>query len=244
MPSIKYNLLILLSVLITVSSQSAENVIAKIAEASGISYCANTNTLIVVNDEGTYYEIDTKGKILKKIKLKNYDLEGVVCEEKKILFVREDKGLFWLDRKTGKKKKIALDTSYKGKKYKLFDKEAGIEGIAKIGNIVYLSKQSKKKKHSFIAVFRLKPYPAKMIDIIKLDIPDIAGLTYHDKALYMVSDKKDLLIKYDLDKKKVIEKIKLKKGAWEGIAFDDKGHVYLADDNGRVLKYKIKSLGL
>ena len=60
----------------------------------------------------------------------------------------------------------------------------------------------------------------------------------------MVSDKEDLLIKYDLNKKKSVQRIKLKKGAWEGIAFDTKGSVYLADDDGRVLKYKKKALGL
>jgi len=45
-------------------------------------------------------------------------------------------------------------------------------------------------------------------------------------------------------KKKRVQKVKLAKGAWEGIAFDRKGHVYLADDDGRVLKYKKKALGL
>ena len=60
----------------------------------------------------------------------------------------------------------------------------------------------------------------------------------------MISDKKDLLIKYDLKKRKSVQKIKLDEGAWEGIAFDNKGYVYLADDDGRVMKYKKKALGL
>ena len=38
-------------------------------------------------------------------------------------------------------------------------------------------------------------------------------------------------------------KIKLEKGALEGIIFDGQGYVYLADDS-RVLKYKKKLLGL
>ena len=60
----------------------------------------------------------------------------------------------------------------------------------------------------------------------------------------MVSDKEDLLVKYDIKKHKKVQKVKLGKGAWEGIAIDDKGFVYLTDDNGRVVKYKKKSLGL
>ncbi len=240
----RYSLLIVMAVVLTACGQSDENVIVKIPEASGISYCTNTDTLIVVNDEGAYYEINTKGKILRKVKLGKYDLEGVVCEEKEILFVREDKGLLLLDRKTGNKKKIPLNTFYEGKKRKLFEKKEGVEGIAKADNIIYLAKQSKKKKNSFIAVVKLTPYPARVLDMIEAEVADIAGLTYHDNMLYMVSDKKDLLIKYDLDKKKRVQKIKLAKGAWEGIAFDDKGYVYLADDDGRVVKYKKKSLGL
>lgn len=218
--------------------------IAKIPEASGIAYCQSSDTLIVANDEGTYYEINTKGKILQKVKLGKYDLEGVVCEDKQIIFVREDKGLLIVDRESGKKKKVIVDTFYEGRKLALFDKKDGIEGIAKVGNVLYLAKQSKKKKNSFIAVAKMKPYPSRILDVIEGDVADIAGLTYHDNMLYMVSDKKDLLIKYDLDQKKRVQKVKLEKGAWEGIAFDNKGNIYLADDDGRVLKYKKKALGL
>ena len=80
--------------------------------------------------------------------------------------------------------------------------------------------------------------------MIEHHIADTAGLTFHNGYLYMVSDKEDLLIKYDLDKRKSVQKIKLAKGAWEGIAFDHNGFVYLADDDGRVVKYKKKVLGL
>jgi len=218
--------------------------IAKIPEASGISYCSDTDTLIVANDEGSYYEINRKGKILQKNKLGNYDLEGVVCEDNQLIFALENKGILIVERKSGKKKKVTLDTFYNGKKLSLFDKKSGVEGIVKVGNIVYLSKQSKKKKDSFISVVKLTPYPSRIVDVIEHEIADTAGLDYYDGYLYMVSDKKDILIKYDLEKKKTVQKVKLTEGAWEGIAFDSKGNVYLADDDGRVVKYKRKDLGL
>jgi uncharacterized protein YjiK len=241
---IKYYLLVPFVLLVSACAEPEGKVIVNIPEASGISYCSNTDTLIVANDEGTYYEINRKGKILQKTKLGKFDLEGVVCEEKEIIFVREDKGLLIVDRKSGIKKKVPIDTFYDGKKLPLFDKKSGVEGIAKVGNTVYLAKQSNKKKKSFIAVVRLTPYPSRIIDVIEHHIADTAGLTYHEGSLYMVSDKEDLLIKYDLDKKKRVQKVKLEKGAWEGIAFDTNGFVYLADDDGRVLKYKKKALGL
>jgi len=230
--------------LFTACSYSSGKKIAKIPEASGISYCNSSDTFIVANDEGSYYEIKPKGKIFKKKKLGKYDLEGVVCEDEQFVFAVENRGLLLLDRHTGKKKKIVIDTTYQGKKLNLFNKKAGVEGIAKVGNIVYLAKQSKKKKHSYIAVIKLAPYPGRIIDVIEHHIADTSGLTYHDGYLYMVSDKEDLLIKYDLNEKKIIQKVNLDEGAWEGIAFDTKGNVYLADDDGRVVKYKKKALGL
>ena len=240
----RYYLFVPIALLFTACGYPVGEVIAKIPEASGISYCSKEDTLIVANDEGAYYEMSRKGKILHKKKLGKYDLEGVVCEDEQLIFALEDKGILIVEAKTGKKKKVSLDTFYNGKKLPLFDKKEGVEGIAKAGNLLYLAKQSKKKKKSFIAVVRLTPYPSRIVDVIEHHIADTAGLTYHDGYLYMVSDKEDLLIKYDLQKKKSVQKVKLSKGAWEGIAFDNKGYVYLADDDGRVLKYKKKALGL
>lgn len=218
--------------------------IAKIPEASGISYCHKDDTLIVANDEGTYYKINRKGKILHKKKLGKYDLEGVVCEDEQIIFVVENKGILIFDTMTGTKNEVPLNTYYHGKKIPLFDKKSGIEGIAKIGNRLYLSKQSKRKKDSLIVVVKLTPYSSSIVDLIENQLSDTAGLEYDDGYLYMVSDKEDLLVKYDLEKKKSVKKVQLEKGAWEGIAFDNQGNVYLADDNGRVVKYKKKKLGL
>lgn len=230
--------------LATACGDPAGKVIAKIPEASGISYCTHDDTLIVANDEGSYYKLTTKGKTLQKKTLGNYDLEGVVCEEGQMLFALENEGILMVDSKTGQKKKVPLDTLYDGKRLSLFDKKEGVEGIAKAGDSVYLAKQSKKKKNAFIAVVNMSSNPARVMDVIEYDVADTAGLAYHEGYLYMVSDKEDLLVKYDLQKNQHVKKIKLGKGAWEGIAFDTKGNVYLADDDGRVLKYKKKKLGL
>ena len=74
-----------------------------------------------------------------------------------------------------------------------------------------MAKQSNKKKKSFIAVVRLTPYPSRIIDLIEHHVADTAGLTYHEGYLYMVSDKEDLLIKYDIQKKETVQKVKLKR---------------------------------
>jgi uncharacterized protein YjiK len=211
--------------------------IVDIPEASGIDYCSSSDTLVVANDEGWYYEITTDGKIVSKTRVKKYDLEGVVCGDDHFLFAVEDKGLLKVNRATKKMKLIAIEQKYNGKKIKLLDKKSGIEGIAKVDDIYYLSKQSKKRKKSFIVAIKIKNAKAKIVDVIKHKIADTAGLTYHQGSLYMVSDKGNILIEYNLDKQKIVSKTKLSKSHQEGITFDTKGFFYIADDGGSILKY-------
>jgi len=227
-------------ILITISiiSMALSSEIVKIPEASGIDYCKDSNTLVVANDEGWFYQITTSGKIINKQKIKKYDLEGVVCNKKNFMFAVENKGILKVNRKTYKRKLIKIDTTYKGKDMKLFDKDSGIEGIAKNDDYYYLAKQSKKKKKSFIVIIKIDKNRADIIDIIKHKIPDTAGLTYYKNHLYMVSDKKNKIIKYDIKKRKIVKEVKLKDMAQEGIAFDKEGLLYIADDNGKVIKIK------
>ncbi len=233
----RYLAIIVLCTSMFYAKDSSEK-IADIPEASGISYCKNSGTLVVANDEGWYYEIDTNGKILNKDRVRKYDLEGVYCEDDRFVFAVEDRGLLIVNRKTTKKKLIEIDTTYRNKKLDIFSKKSGLEGITKIGEIYYLAKQAKKKKDSLIVAVKLNRNRAKIVGVLKPKIADISGLTYHNNILYMVSDKKDLLIKYNIKKDKLIEKIKLPKTAQEGVAFDDKGFIYIADDDGAVLKYR------
>jgi uncharacterized protein YjiK len=225
-------------------SDDGSRVIAKIPEASGISYCEMSDTLVVVNDEGWYYEIDTDGKLLTKKRAGKYDFEGVVCEKERFVFAVEDRGILLVERKTGKTKMVRIETVYRNKKLALFDKKNGIEGITKADDLFYLSRQAKKKNDSLVVAVKLNRFGSRIVDVIKPKIADISGLAYHNGFLYMVSDKKDLLIRYDLKKQKVIKKVKLSKSAQEGIAFDSRGFVYVADDDGRVLKYSEEMLGL
>jgi len=236
-------LLLYIWILLTLSNAKGHYEIASIPEASGISYCRDTGTLIVANDEGWYYELKPNGDIVSKDRLGNYDLEGVVCEKDRILFAIEDRGILILDRATLKTKEIDIEPIYRGKKLPLFEKNMGIEGIAKVDDLYYLAKQSKKKKESFIVVLKLERYHTKIVDVIRHKVADTAGLEYHNGSLYMVSDKKDLLVRYDIKKDKIICKVKLEKFAQEGITFDDSGNLYMTDDDGAVLKYPIKDFG-
>ena len=221
------------------ASSLDSHTIASIPEASGISFCENSNTLVVANDEGSFYEIKPNGKIIKQHKLGDYDLEAVVCEEKAFIFAVEDGALLHVDRTTLKSKLLKI----KGKKIK-FSKKSGIEGMTKIGQHYYVTLQSKKKKNANFLILKRGENYAKIVDEVHHGIIDSAGMQYLDKKLYIVSDKKDKLYIYNLKKNKIKKEIKLPKFAQEGIAFDNKGNVYFADDDGAVLKYTRKELRL
>jgi len=222
------------------SDKEKTHVIASIPEASGIAYCEESNSLVVASDEGSFYELSTMGDILTEHKLGNYDLEGVVCEKEQFVFAIEGGALLEVNRKTLKSKVLKL----KGTGYKL-TKKHGIEGISKIGNYYYLSIQEKKrKKDANLLVVKMGVNYAKVIQVINHKIIDSSGMQYHDKKLYILSDKKEKLYIYNLKTNKILKKIKLPKFAQEGITFDKKGFVYFADDDGFVLKYKRKSFHL
>ena len=242
---------ILLIILIIMSIQNLsakEKIIAKIPEASGISYSAKSDTLFVVNDEGTIYELSKKGKILKEKKIGKYDFEGIEVDDKNnilLVAIEGDDSILILSKENFKEiSTISIKRKYKGVKV-LKKGNDGIEGIALNKNKIYLSNQSNKKypedDSSVIVIIKydLKKRKQKIIDIIDHGLTDISGLTFFENTLYMISDNNNFIVSYDLQKKKIITKNKLpKKFAQEGIAFDNKGNLFIADDNGQILKIK------
>ncbi|MEA1879683.1 MAG: SdiA-regulated domain-containing protein, partial [Campylobacterota bacterium] len=158
--SLKSILFTPLALSIFACSNSTSHTIASIPEASGISYCQNTQTLVVANDEGAYYELTPKGKILTTYNLGDYDLEGVVCHDEYYIFAVEDGSLLQVNKHTQNIKKFKI----KGKKVS-FSKKSGIEGIAYRNGKYYLSIQSKKKQSKMLVVSLGENY-AKVIDII------------------------------------------------------------------------------
>jgi len=249
----RFNILVFL--LCTVVNLQSKT-IAKIPEASGIAYVQKSNSLFVANDEGSIYELSKKGKILRKKHLGDYDLEGVTYDKRNdtlLLAVEGKESILVVNRKSlNLEKEIKIKRKFDGIKLLKKSEKTGLEAIAidTNGNI-YLSNQSKityKKKLTKNAsvVFKINSTDKKKAKITKVfnhGYIDIAGLTFHDGYLYMVSDTKNLLIKYDIQDNKTIKKIKLKKFAQEGISFDEK-YVYIADDNGRILRYKKDKLGI
>ncbi len=221
------------------SPDRENHVIASIPEASGISYCNNTDTLIVVSDEGSFYEINSDGDILSSHELGDYDFEGVVCEDNILMLAIEDEGLLRVDRDTLETKFFEL----KGDGYKI-TKKRGIEGLTKIKKRYYLSIQAKNEEDSKLLAVKLKGDYAKVKKVINHGIIDSSGLTYENKKLYIVSDTNDALYIYNIKKKEIEKEIELPEFAQEGVAFDEDNNIFFADDDGSVMKYSLDELGL
>lgn len=247
----KKNIKLLLVSLIIISTTLFGKKIAKIPEASGICYIQDKDRLIVVNDEGWIYQVKRNGKIEKKVFIGKYDLEGIDYDKKnkKLLVIVEGKEtILTLNRDNFNiEKKTKIKRKFKDIKLLKKSKNSGIEAIAiDENNNIYISNQSKirykkKLKKNSSVVFKInsiKKKKAKIVKVFNHRYIDIAGLTFYNGYLYMVSDKEDIIIKYDINKNKTIKKIKLPKYAQEGLCFDSKNNIYIADDDGNLFKYK------
>jgi len=241
--------------------------IASIAEASGICYSADNDALFVVSDKGVIYKLDMQGKILeqhahKSAKGKKYDYEGVACDDANgnvIVAVEGKDNLHTIEQSdlssllknnegkpTGDIVRPDNDTLFKDKKGK-----TGIEGITINDGSVYVSNQSlvayPGKDSSFVFTvddsFADAPELDRIIDHKQLDI---VGLSFHNSLMYMLSATNHKLIAYDIDEEKVVSTKDLPAGIdAEGVAFDNAGNIYFADDkNGKVYKYKASDFGV
>lgn len=218
--------------------KAKNHIITNIPEASGIDYCKNSDTFVVANDEGKFYEIDKSGKIINTNSLGKYDLEGVVCEDDIFVFAVEDGKILTVDRKTLSQNILSIED------IEDFSKNSGIEGIAKLDKNFILSTQSKDKDDAFLIIITLKNNKAKIENKISSKIIDSSGLDYKNGKLYIVSDKKDKLYIYDIENEEISEKIDLPPFAAEGVALDNENNIWFADDNGAVLKYSLKELSI
>ncbi|MDQ7061734.1 MAG: SdiA-regulated domain-containing protein [Sulfurimonas sp.] len=188
-------------------------IIAHIPEASGICYLKDSKTLVVVNDEGTIYELTRKGKILRKHFLGDYDLEGVTTYKGNLLLAVEDlHAVFVVDARSFKiLKKVKI------KKHKNIEKSKkhGIEGISVFEGDIYLSHQAS----GLFKINGIHKKKAKVTKVYKDKYSDLSGLSFHDGYLYMLSDKKNLLIKYDVKNKRTIKNYKTQKSSPRGNLF-------------------------
>lgn len=228
-----------------------------IREPSGICYHPLRKTLFVVSDEGEIAEITTDGDPVFNQKIPG-DLEGVTVDPQTgFLYIIHEGADVILEFDPNKKevtRKFPINREFKGnpefieKQTDSFDN--GIEDIAFVpsinhpeGGTFYVSNQIDPPCILELLVplktTQFKSAEAKIIRVLPFKMDDPAAMYYDPKTrlLNVVSDFDNILVELTLNGKLVNQYAFLGDNQ-EGLARDEKGFLYIAQDSGGILKVK------
>jgi uncharacterized protein YjiK len=228
-----------------------------IPEPSGICFHPIRNTLFVVSDEGEIAEMEKDGTPVFRMKIPG-DLEGVtVNPETGLLYVVKEGDDIILEFDPDKKEVIRsfpLNRAYQGnpeyieKRTTLFDN--GIESIAFVGDAehpeggtFYIGNQWDPRCVMEVLV-PLKSSleetaEAHILRVLPLKLNDPAGMYYDPQTglLNVVNDADNIFVEITLDGE-IIREYAFLGDEQEGIAKDDEGYLYIAQDTDGILKVK------
>jgi uncharacterized protein YjiK len=226
-------------------------------EPSGLCFHPSRGTLFVVSDEGEIAEIGKDGELLFRAEIPG-DLEGITVEPESgfLYLIKEgDDIILEFDPETKEiTRTFPLNRTYHGnpdfieKRIGRYDN--GIESIAFvrddkhpeggtffIGNQwdppclmeVWLPLKSSQEKST----------EARIIRVLSLILDDPAAMYYDCRTglLNVVSDADNILVEITLQGK-IVREFAFTGDSQEGIAIDDEGYLYIAQDSGGILKIK------
>ncbi|OQY34436.1 MAG: hypothetical protein B6241_04875 [Spirochaetaceae bacterium 4572_59] len=196
----------------------------KVREPSGLTYDQSSDSFWTVSDESsTLYNISSKGKVLDKIEIDAYDLEGIAVSSDRDFYVVDEfyKELIILDSQGEEQKRVKLDIQS--------PENNGPEGIClNEGNSRIILVNEKNP-----GLLQIYDYQGNKEREFLLDFaPDYSGITYDKgrnafwilsdeaKTLYLVNMEEGVQARYQLDIPDP-----------EGIAVDKKGRLYIVSDS-------------
>lgn len=226
-------------------------------EPSGICFHPQRKTLFVVSDEGEIAEIETDGTPVFNLKIPG-DLEGVtvnpqsgllyiVCEGRDVI-LEFDPDKKEVIRKFPMNREFEGDPNFLQKQEGGYDN--GIESIAFVsdenhpeGGTFYIGNQWDPSCIMEVLVplksSQTETAEARIIRVLPFKMDDPAAMYYDSKTrlLNVVSDADNILVEITLEGKLVNEYAFLGDNQ-EGITLDDKGYLYIAQDEGGIIKVK------
>jgi uncharacterized protein YjiK len=205
-----------------------------VPEPSGLTLTSDQNGFWTVSDEdSTLYELDKYGKIIKRIKVKGFDLEGVtIIDEATLAIVLErTREVVVLDTAGTELQRVKINLEG--------ELNSGLEGITYNENI----------KHFYIVT---EKDPAFIIELdgdlneVRRDTikfaADVSGIFYakNDSILWILSDEDQMVVKTDMELN-IITKFKISIIQPEGITINKNGtRLYIISDIEEKLSvYKI-----
>jgi uncharacterized protein YjiK len=235
-----------------------ENIdLADFPEPSGICFHGARGTLFVIGDEGAIQEMTTAGDVLHRGDLQREDLEGVtwapstrmlyVAVEGEEVIIEVHADTFAITRTFDIPRTFQGDTVLKKGK-------DGIESVTFVpnphhphGGTFFVTNQAKKDKDPeddsvllelFLSLKSAAPV-AEIKACHRMKPRDLAGLCY-DAArdlLLIVSDKENRCLEVTRGGV-VLHAYDLPGDDQEGIALDNEGALYIAQDSGGIMKYR------
>ena len=226
-------------------------------EPSGICFHPQRKTLFVVSDEGEIAEIETDGTPVFNLKIPG-DLEGVtvnpqsgllyiICEGRDVI-LEFDPDKKEVIRKFPMNREFEGDPNFLQKQEEDYDN--GIESIAFVsdenhpeGGTFYIGNQWDPSCIMEVLVplksSQTETAEARIIRVLPFKMDDPAAMYYDSKTrlLNVVSDADNILVEITLEGKLVKEYAFLGDNQ-EGITLDDEGYLYIAQDEGGIIKVK------
>lgn len=205
-----------------------------VIEPSGLTLTSDQNGFWTVSDEdSSLYELDSYGKIIKRIKVAGFDLEGVtVIDDSTLAVVLErTREVVILDTAGTEMKRVKINIEG--------ELNSGLEGIT----------YNESTKHFYIVNEKDPPllieldgdYNEVRRDTIRF-AADVSGIFYdkNDSLLWILSDEDQMVVKTDMELN-IITKFKISILQPEGIAVNNKGdRMYIVSDIEEMLSvYKI-----
>jgi hypothetical protein len=230
----------------------------QIAEPSGITFHAIRKTVFVVSDEGELHEMRTDGRPVRSQSLKQTDLEGITVNPSTGLLyavVEGDDAILEISPQSFEiTRRFGINRGFEGREL-LKKGGMGLEAITFVpndshpeGGTFWVGNQSFSLKPNrepsivcevVVPLSSTDPTPpeGKIIGFFPLSIIDISGLTYDSSrhCLIVVSDTTNLLVEVVRDGT-VLRQHLLPGNDQEGIALDQEGFMYIAQENGEVIK--------
>ncbi len=231
---------------------------SQIAEPSGITYHAGRRSLFIADDSGSIHEVRLDGSLAQSKGLSERDIEGItVNPDTGMLYaaVEDDEAILELDAETLTiQREFRINRNFEGEQL-LKKGGMGIEAIAFVpdashpeGGTFWVGNQS----------FSLKPQDepsvlcevsvplrsgtarkaeGTIINAYRMNFIDISGLAYDSQGdhLVLVSDASNLLV--ELKKEgTILGQYLLPGDEQEGVVLDGLGYMYIAQENGEIIK--------
>jgi uncharacterized protein YjiK len=233
---------------ITLGNKSNFSVIllnSEIAESSGITFYPKNNSLFVVEDEGTLFELNLTGEIIRTAYLGDFDLEGITIDMDRDILLIAVEGIDSILEVSPETLEVLglypVRRKYRGITVLEVDESRGLEGIVwHQGEVIVVNQSdvsdfSTKVDHSAIAKIERSGKIFYIVFYKQLTLPDASGLSVKGTELYLLHDKSDEISIYDLHtlafKKLYSSPVS---GEQEGITFDSDGNMYLAIEESGV----------